>query len=126
MKLLHWCSLIPEGPSSLAAIRFTKLVRVKCIRVFPKGAKPFELCPDIVRSVFYHCFHRNAYVYANNVICSETKPDSFLLNVYFNAQPVQPSSESKDKQRAANALVPTTIAYAGGQIDFTVDLGTEV
>ncbi|KAF8827157.1 hypothetical protein HHX47_DHR5000612 [Lentinula edodes] len=104
MKLLHWCSLIPEGPSSLAAIRFTKLVRVKCIRVFPKGAKPFELCPDIV---------------------SETEPDSFLLDVYFNAQPVQPSSESKDKQRAANALVPTTIAYAGGQVEFTVDLGTE-
>ncbi|KIK67662.1 hypothetical protein GYMLUDRAFT_237881 [Collybiopsis luxurians FD-317 M1] len=105
MKLLHWCTLAPEGPSNLAAIRFTKLVRVSCIRVFPKGAKPFEQCP---------------------VIVSETEPESFFLDVYFNAQPIQqPSPDSKEKQRAANALVPSKIAYAGGQVDFTVDLGTE-
>ncbi|KAJ3772145.1 hypothetical protein FB446DRAFT_64835 [Lentinula raphanica] len=104
MKLLHWCTVVPEGPSSLAAIRFAKPVRVKCIRIFPSGGKPFEQCPDIV---------------------GETEPDSFLLDVYFNAQPVHPSSDSKEKQRAANALVPTTIAYAGGQVDCTLDLGTE-
>ncbi|KAJ4479146.1 hypothetical protein J3R30DRAFT_3882194 [Lentinula aciculospora] len=104
MKLLHWCTLVPQGPSGLAAIRFVKLVRIKCIRVFPKGAKPFKQCPDIF---------------------GETEPDSFLLDVFFNAQLVQLSSESKEKQRATNALVPTTIAYAGGQVDFTVDLGTE-
>ncbi|KAJ3800389.1 hypothetical protein GGU11DRAFT_412344 [Lentinula aff. detonsa] len=104
MKLLHWCTLVPQGPSGIAAIRFAKLVRVKSIRVFPAGAKPFDQCPDIV---------------------GETEPDSFLLDVYFNAQPVQSSSDSKEKQRATNALVPSTIAYAGGQVDFTVDLGTE-
>ncbi|KAF5392933.1 hypothetical protein D9757_001211 [Collybiopsis confluens] len=105
MKLLHWCTLSPEGPSNLAAIRFAKLIRISSIRVFPKGSKPFQNCPDIV---------------------GETEPESFFLDVYFNAQPInQPSPDSKEKQRAANALVPTTIAYAGGQVDFTVDLGTE-
>jgi len=37
-----------------------------------------------------------------------------------------PQADSKEKQRAANALIPTVIAYAGGQVDFTVDMGTEV
>jgi hypothetical protein len=53
-----------------------------------------------------------------------TEPDAFFLDVFFNAHPT--SAESKDKQRAANALVPTSIAYAGGQVDFSVDMGTEV
>ncbi|KAJ7167651.1 hypothetical protein C8R46DRAFT_1093694 [Mycena filopes] len=52
-----------------------------------------------------------------------TEPDAFFLDVFFNAHPM--STESKDKQRAANALVPTSIAYAGGQVDFSVDMGTE-
>lgn len=29
-------------------------------------------------------------------------------------------------KRAANALVPTSLAYAGGQMDFTVDMGSDV
>jgi hypothetical protein len=53
-----------------------------------------------------------------------TEPEAFFLDVFFNAHPT--SAESKDKQRAANALVPTSIAYAGGQVDFSVDMGTEV
>ena len=56
---------------------------------------------------------------------SHTDPEAFFLEVFFNAHPIlQP--ESKEKQRAANALIPTVIAYAGGQVDFTVDMGTEV
>ncbi|THV08220.1 hypothetical protein K435DRAFT_3799 [Dendrothele bispora CBS 962.96] len=103
MKLLHWCTLEPQRPSGLAAIRFTAPVRVSKIRVFPNGAQPFAQCPDVV---------------------ARTHPDSFFLDVFFNAMPINPA-ESKEKQRAPNALVPTTIAYAGGQVDFTVDLGTE-
>ena len=45
--------------------------------------------------------------------------------MFFNAQAII-QSDSKEKQRAANALIPTIIAYAGGQVDFTVDMGTEV
>lgn len=58
------------------------------------------------------------------LLYSQTEPEAFYLDVYFNAQ--SNSQESKDKQRAPNALVPTSIAYAGGQVDFSVDLGTEV
>ncbi|EEB91039.1 hypothetical protein MPER_10672, partial [Moniliophthora perniciosa FA553] len=58
-----------------------------------------------------------------NSICKPNRR-SFYLDVFFNAQALKPA-ESKEKQRAPNALVPTTIAYAGGQADFTVDLGTQ-
>ncbi|KAF7352388.1 hypothetical protein MVEN_01203100 [Mycena venus] len=103
MVLLHWCTLVPEGESSLAAIRFTAPIRVSFIRVFPTGARPFaQHSPELVAC---------------------TEPDAFFLDVFFNAHPT--STESKDKQRAANALVPTSIAYAGGQVDFSVDMGTE-
>ncbi|KAF9266285.1 hypothetical protein L218DRAFT_897341 [Marasmius fiardii PR-910] len=103
MKLLHWSTLSPQGPSALSAIRFSSPLRVSLIRIFPSGAQPFDLCPDLI---------------------AKTEPESFYLDVFFNAQPLKPA-ESKEKQRAPNALVPTSIAYAGGQADFTVDLGTE-
>ncbi|KAJ7044806.1 hypothetical protein C8F04DRAFT_1069583 [Mycena alexandri] len=103
MVLLHFCTLVPEGESSIAAIRFTVPIRVSFIRVFPTGTRPFAPhSPDLVAC---------------------TEPDAFFLDVFFNAHPT--SAESKDKQRAANALVPTSIAYAGGQVDFSVDMGTE-
>jgi hypothetical protein len=50
-----------------------------------------------------------------------TKPDAFFLDVFFNAFVAQP--ESRDKQRAPNALVPSVVAYAGGQMEFKVDMG---
>lgn len=62
----------------------------------------------------------------NSLSFRYTEPESFFLEVFFNALPVRPSTDSKDKQRATNALVPTLIAYAGGQMEFTVDMGTEV
>jgi len=48
MGLLHWCMLAPEGPSSLAAIRFAAPIRVSSIRLFPNGAQPFAHSPEIV------------------------------------------------------------------------------
>lgn len=58
---------------------------------------------------------------------SQTEPAAFFLDVFFNAQPLHPAQpDSKEKQRAANALVPSTIAYAGGPMEFSVDMGTEV
>ena len=54
---------------------------------------------------------------------SRTEPEAFFLDLFFNAHP---TPDGKQKQKAANALVPSVIAYAGGQMDFTVDMGTEV
>ncbi|KAJ7098718.1 hypothetical protein B0H15DRAFT_821944 [Mycena belliarum] len=103
MVLLHWCTLVPDEPSGIAAIRFTAPIRVAFIRVFPTGTQPFaQHAPDLVAC---------------------TEPDAFFLDVFFNAHPTTPAA--KEKQRAANALVPTSIAYAGGQVDFIVDMGTE-
>jgi hypothetical protein len=58
-------------------------------------------------------------------LCSHTEPEAFFLEVFFNAYAIV-QADAKEKQRAANALIPTVIAYAGGQVDFTVDMGTEV
>ncbi|EAU84430.1 hypothetical protein CC1G_01426 [Coprinopsis cinerea okayama7 len=104
MSLLQWCSLRPQGPSNLAAIRFSAPIQITSLRVFPKGARPFKQAPDVV---------------------AETEPEAFFLDIFFNAQALQPGGESKEKQRAPNALVPTSIAYAGGQMDFAIDMGTE-
>ncbi|KAJ7126453.1 hypothetical protein C8R43DRAFT_1211992 [Mycena crocata] len=102
MVLLHWCNLVPDGESGLAAIRFAAPIRVAFLRVFPTETRPFALhSPELVAC---------------------TEPNAFFLDVFFNAQPT--SVEFKDK-RPANALVPTSIAYAGGQVDFSVDMGTE-
>ncbi|KAA1473391.1 hypothetical protein DENSPDRAFT_902536 [Dentipellis sp. KUC8613] len=101
--LLQWCTLEPTGPSSLAAIRFSSPVRVRSIRLFPKHAQPFAQHPDIT---------------------SETEPDAFFVDIFFNAQPIS-IGDAKQKQKATNALVPTTIAYAGGYVEYDVDMGNE-
>ncbi|KAG5648761.1 hypothetical protein DXG03_000109 [Asterophora parasitica] len=90
MRLVHWCTVAPEGHSSLAAIRFAAPVRIQSIRVFPSGAQPFANAPDVV-----------AYVSS-----------------------LERLADAADKPRVANALVPTVIAYAGGQVDFAVDMGS--
>ncbi|KAK7054072.1 hypothetical protein R3P38DRAFT_2854473 [Favolaschia claudopus] len=102
MVLLHWCTLVPEGESRLAAIRFTAPIRVSFIRVFPTGSRPFAHSPEVVAA-------------------TEPKPFSWT---YFSTH-TPTSAEFKEKQRAANALVPTSIAYAGGEVDFSVDMGPE-
>ncbi|KAI0650389.1 hypothetical protein C8Q79DRAFT_902719 [Trametes meyenii] len=103
MQLLQWCTLEPSEKGALAAIRFSSPVRVTSIRIFPAGVKPFAQCPDIV---------------------SQTAPPGFFLDVYFNAQPIS-SPDAKERPKHSNALVPTSIAYSGGQRDFIVDMGLE-
>ncbi|TBU32987.1 hypothetical protein BD311DRAFT_774649 [Dichomitus squalens] len=103
MVLLQWCTLEPSRQSGLAAIRFSSPVRVQTIRIFPKDAKPFLQCPDTV---------------------SRTEPQAFFLDVLFNAHPIT-SSNAKEKPKPSNALVPTSIAYSGGQKDFGVNMGAE-
>ncbi|KAH6914765.1 hypothetical protein BKA70DRAFT_1093863 [Coprinopsis sp. MPI-PUGE-AT-0042] len=103
MSLLQWCTLRPQGPSNLAAIRFSAPIHISSLKVFPNGAKPFKEAPDVV---------------------AETQPEAFFLNIYFNAQPLHPNVD-KEKQRAPNALIPTSIAYAGGQMEFPMDMGSE-
>lgn len=56
---------------------------------------------------------------------SRTEPESFYLDVYFNAQPV-PNAAAKDKPKPTNALVQSTIAYTGGQMEFSARMGLEV
>ncbi|KAI9464297.1 hypothetical protein F5148DRAFT_1210170 [Russula earlei] len=102
MILLHWSTLQPAGPSNLAALRFSSPVRVRSLRIFPKNAIPFADQLDIV---------------------SETEPEAFVLEVFFNAHPI--SGDSKQKPKTTNALVPTSIAYAGGYAEFLVDMGNE-
>ncbi|KAI0677202.1 hypothetical protein C8Q78DRAFT_74512 [Trametes maxima] len=103
MQLLQWCTLEPSEKGALAAIRFSSPVRVTSIRIFPAGAKPFVQCSDTV---------------------SQTAPQGFFLDVYFNAQPIT-SPDAKERPKHSNALVPTSIAYSGGQRDFAVDMGLE-
>ncbi|KAI0920982.1 hypothetical protein AcV7_002972 [Taiwanofungus camphoratus] len=101
--LLQWCALEPTGEANLAAIRFSSPVRVQSIKIFPANARPFAQHPEII---------------------SRTQPEAFSLDVYFNAYPVtQPNN--KEKPKPTNALVPTVIAYAGGQMDFSVNMGKE-
>lgn len=59
-------------------------------------------------------------------VSSRTEPEAFFLDVFFNAHPIHNASDGKQKQKAPNALVPSVIAYAGGQMDFTVDMGPDV
>ncbi|KAI0089194.1 hypothetical protein BDY19DRAFT_889730 [Irpex rosettiformis] len=101
--LLQWCTLEPSGPSQLAALRFSSPVRIKSISIFPMDYQPFEKCPDIV---------------------SRTEPEAFFLELYFNAHPVS-NPNSKEKPKPSNALVPTVLAYAGGRMDFFVNMGVE-
>ncbi|PIL37469.1 hypothetical protein GSI_01163 [Ganoderma sinense ZZ0214-1] len=103
MVLLQWCTLEPSEQGGLAAIRFSSPVRVQTIRIFPSDTKPFAQSPDTV---------------------SRTEPDAFLLDIFFNAHPVT-GPNSKEKPKPSNALVPTSIAYAGGQRDFAVNMGAE-
>ncbi|EIW76295.1 hypothetical protein CONPUDRAFT_158322 [Coniophora puteana RWD-64-598 SS2] len=103
--LLQWCTLEASGPSGLAAVRFSAPCRVQSIRIYPSGAKPFAQNQDVVAT---------------------TSPEAFFLDVYFNAHPVQPpptQADPKQKQKAPpNALVPTTIPYAGGEAEFIVNM----
>ncbi|KAF8214050.1 hypothetical protein K438DRAFT_1706324 [Mycena galopus ATCC 62051] len=93
------------SPSSV----FSLQARVRSLNIRPSSSRLFRA--------------RSASKKFNLSLHRCTEPDAFFLDVFFNALPT--SAESKAKQRAANALVPTSIAYAGGQVDFSVDMGTE-
>ncbi|KZT05628.1 uncharacterized protein LAESUDRAFT_655713 [Laetiporus sulphureus 93-53] len=101
--LLQWCTVEPTGAGNLAAIRFSSPVRVQSIKIFPTGMQPFAQHPDII---------------------SRTEPQAFFLEVFFNAYHIA-SANSKEKPKATNALVPTMIAYPGGQMEFSVPMGME-
>lgn len=45
--------------------------------------------------------------------------------MYFNAHPVPGAQDGKVKLRAPNALIPTVIAYSGGQTEFSIDMGAD-
>lgn len=101
--LLQWCTLEPSGTANLAAIRFSSPVRVQNIRIFPTDTQPFVQHPDIV---------------------SRTEPEAFYLELYFNAYRVA-TPNSKEKPKPTNVLVPTVLAYTGGQMDFSVPMAAE-
>jgi hypothetical protein len=115
--LLLWCTLQPAGPSNIAAVRFNSPVRLRSLRIFPTDAPPFAQCPEILAYDFLQTYRILESCTAHRC----TKPNAFFLDVFFNAFVAQP--ESRDKQRAPNALVPSVVAYAGGQMEFKVDMG---
>lgn len=47
------------------------------------------------------------------------------LDVFFNAQSL-PGPDGRPKQKPSNALVPTSLAYVGGMVEFPLDMGSEV
>lgn len=47
------------------------------------------------------------------------------MHVYLNAHPIA-QSDSRQKQKPTNELVPTVIPYAGELMEFAVDMGFEV
>ncbi|KAF7332461.1 hypothetical protein MKEN_00128100 [Mycena kentingensis (nom. inval.)] len=96
MALLHYGTLVPNGDSGIAVLRFSSSVRLSCIRVFPTGPTPIS----------------------ELVACTE--PSAFLLDIFFNATPITP--ETKARQRPINELVPTSIAYPGGMVDFEAEM----
>ncbi|KAG1881402.1 hypothetical protein C8R48DRAFT_1862 [Suillus tomentosus] len=102
--LLQWCTLSPAGPSKLSAIRFSSPSRVHSIKIFPTDVQPFDQCPDII---------------------ARTEPKAFFLDVYFNAYPVGSPADAKQKLKAPNALMPTVIPYAGGIVEYAVNMGSE-
>ncbi|KAF9037810.1 hypothetical protein BDZ89DRAFT_1061396 [Hymenopellis radicata] len=102
MKLLYWGTVRPEAASDIAALRFTTPLHITLIRVFSSEAQPFANCPEIV---------------------AQTEPDAFYLDIFFNAMP-GPLVTVVDKDKR-NALVPTSIVYTGGTVDFPMDMGTD-
>lgn len=121
--LLHWCNLVPEGSSSLSAIRFTEPVRVRCIRIFPSEAVPFSQIPEAIAYVVYL---NGASCQSHQLCLSRTEPDAFMLEVFFNALPVHNPADGKPKPKASNALVSTLLAYVGEEMEFTVGMGADV
>ena len=72
--LLQWVQLEPLGPlANLAAVRFSSPVRVRSLKIFPTGARPFNQQNDIIAYV-----HKEAYrtlshalkVLQNPVLCT--------------------------------------------------------
>ncbi|KAG1726817.1 uncharacterized protein EDB91DRAFT_1165714 [Suillus paluster] len=104
MMLLQWCTLRPAGPSKLSAIRFSSPSRVHSIKIFPTDVQPFGQCSDII---------------------ARTEPEAFFLDVYFNAHPVGSQVDAKQKLKAPNALMPTVIPYAGGIVEYAVNMGSQ-
>ena len=121
MVLLRWCTLSPQGPSGLAAILFPSPVKVSSIALFPTGAHPFSQCPDVVAYVVQPPF--STTVRHGSLHSRTTEPQAFFLDVYFNTSFIRPCTQ---EPQLKNALVPTRIAYAGGQVEFRVDMGSEV
>ncbi|KAF8492904.1 hypothetical protein JB92DRAFT_3236124 [Gautieria morchelliformis] len=100
--LLLWGTLQPYGSSKLASVRFSGPVRIRSIRVFPKGASLFVQNPEAI---------------------SQTEPDAFTLSVFFNAQAAPSIHEPKPK--GTNVLVPTKLQYPGGLREFPLDMGPD-
>ncbi|KAF8528781.1 hypothetical protein BU17DRAFT_79936 [Hysterangium stoloniferum] len=100
--LLLWGTLQPRGGSNLASVRFSGPVRIRCIRIYPKGYSVFAQKPEAI---------------------SLTEPDAFSLSIFLNAQAAPSAQEPKPK--GTNVLVPTTLLYPGGLREFPLDMGPD-
>ncbi|KAF8339095.1 uncharacterized protein EI90DRAFT_2458374 [Cantharellus anzutake] len=94
--VLYWSENIGINGQKLAAVRFPKPVVATSIRIVPDGIAPFASLPSIV---------------------GQTQPSAFSLRIYFNVQ----QSQSSDKQRPSNTLIPIDVVYDGNLIELPLD-----
>jgi hypothetical protein len=118
MILLSYATLVPD-PQGVSAIRFSSGVRVLSLRVFPTGSCPFAQTESIAYAI-----SNPTSIMMIDLMGRQTEPDTFYFDLYLNAQPN--ANVAKDKQKTSNALARTRIAYAGGQRQFSVDMGKDV
>ena len=112
-------TLSAHGPSGHAAILFPSLVKVSSVALF--------------RQALTHSFSALTLLRIFNLLLTSvrygslsprtTEPQAFFLGDYFSTSFIRPCSP---KPQLKNTLVPTRIAYAGGQVEFRVDMGSEV
>ncbi|KAF8592662.1 hypothetical protein K439DRAFT_1504349 [Ramaria rubella] len=103
LMLLLWGTLQPHGASNLASVRFSGPVRIRLIRIHPKGTSLFRQNPEAI---------------------SQTEPETFTVSIFLNAQAAPSAQEPKPK--GTNVLVPTLLQYVGGLRDFPLDMGPDL
>ncbi|KAG8788230.1 hypothetical protein FRC15_005400 [Serendipita sp. 397] len=102
MKLLHWTTLEPQGPSNLAAIRFSSPVNIKVLRIFKPGESLFQEA-DVLSETQY----------------PEGLEDVIVaMRAFFTAP-----SLNQDKPRPSNQLAHVKLYYDGETSDFDIETG---
>ena len=112
MALLIWPPYGLPPPCACTLLLFFPLVHTHLLRAPKSRGKQFY-------------YYMNASSNLTAIFSSRTQPEAFFLEVYFNAHPIA-SPDTKERPKPTNALVPTVIAYPGGDVHFSVNMSREV